>query len=110
MNSCSLRVQARSLSSPRFNTLKLPPEATPKPLSTFDLNLSVFIAYPCSDNINHLIAKSFGDAKSLAVSENIASPDTINELISRAYSSAACVSAELPADVQPAAADQMATG
>ena len=48
------------------------------------MNLSVFTAYPCSDNIKLLLGKASRESKAIGISQAIASKETIKELLARA--------------------------
>ena len=55
------------------------------------MNLSVFIGFPTKDNINIMLCKAAGDARALALSENILTEDTVNDILSKAEREAAAL-------------------
>ncbi|MBN2423344.1 50S ribosomal protein L10 [Candidatus Woesearchaeota archaeon] len=59
------------------------------------LNLAVYIVYPCKETIELLLKKAHTDSKSLALSQNILTDDTLTDLIVKANNQANSLSGRL---------------
>ena len=57
-------------------------------------NLAMFIGYPCKETIEPMLAKAHNDARAVALSENIITDETVNEIISKAEAQAVSVKTE----------------
>lgn len=55
-----------------------------KNAATSAINLSVFAAYPCKDNIKLLIGKTARDSRAISISQGIVTKETIKDLLARA--------------------------
>jgi large subunit ribosomal protein L10 len=68
---------------------------------TETINLSVYIAYPSSDTISILLGKAFRDAKAVAVSQDILTPETTADILLKAQAELISLSNSLPTEAQP---------
>ena len=60
------------------------------------MNLSLSIAYPTTENISALIHIAAGETHNLAVNASILSPETIGDLIRKAYAEAVALASKMP--------------
>ncbi len=70
-------------------------------------NMSVFAAYPTSDNIKTLIAKATGESRNLGINAAVTEPDVIGPLLGKAHSQMLSVAAIASSSNEEAIDDEL---